>query len=47
MIAPAAMAGLSPMLAAIPMKPTPIVPATVQALPMLKATTALIAQAVT
>jgi len=45
--APAAMAGSSPMLAAMPMKPTPIVPTTVHELPMLAATTAQIAQAVT
>ena len=41
------MAGLRSMLTAMPMKPTPIVPTTVQELPMLAATTAQIAQAVT
>ena len=41
------MAGSSPMLAAMPMKPTPMVPTTVHELPMLAATTAQIAQAVT
>ena len=46
MMAPAAIAGLSSMLTAMPMKPTPMVPTTVQELPMLNATTALIAQAV-
>ena len=41
------MAGLSPMLTAMPMKPTPIVPTTVHELPMLTATMPQIAQAVT
>ena len=35
MIAPAAIAGLSSMFAAMPMKPMPIVPTTVHELPML------------
>ena len=47
MIAPAAMAGFNPMFAAIPMKPMPIVPTTVHELPMLIATMAEMAQAVT
>ena len=41
------MAGLRSMLTAMPMKPTPMVPTTVHELPMLAATMALIAQAVT
>ena len=47
MIAPAAMAGFNPMFAAMPMNPMPIVPTTVHELPMLIATMAEIAQAVT
>jgi hypothetical protein len=45
MIAPAVIASDRSMLAAMPMRPMPIVPATVQELPIARATTAQISMA--
>ena len=46
MTAPAVIAGSRPIFAAIPIRPMPMVPATVQELPMVTAITAQIRQAV-